>query len=217
MIGALNSNCFGVGCFSLEKLTESQTEGSDNDLARTPDADHAGAGNPANAHQTDIVFKDLFKGHGRNVQRQAIGTEYHRQTHVMTKMGHERDHDEPGQQRTQCDDEGIMQTDDVTQTEHRGEHVDFENQFEFGQEGIHIGNRVGRDGFGKSLGVQLQKIVNAADNGRSHEYFGLCATRFTRHQNFGCGSGLRKRVLAMHFFDEITAKRNQQQHAQHAT
>ena len=129
---------------------------------------------------------------------------------------HQGDDYQPNKQRTAADNEGILQADDIAQAQHGRASVHLEHQLGF------IGHRRtpahyrGGDGFGPGSEGGYGEVVQAADEARADERLGAGPAAFAADEHLRGGSGLRERILPVHFLHKILAERNQEQDTQHA-
>ena len=136
---------------------------------------------------------------------------------VWEDQAHQRYDYPPHGERSEGDNGGISQPDDISQPEHGGTGVDLEHQLSLvGQ--VFPGTK---DTTGEVLIPPSERgydeVVQTTDYARKEQGLGLVASFGTAHQHLRSGCRLRERIFPVHVFYEILTEGNQEKDAQHAS
>ena len=137
--------------------------------------------------------------------------------HVGTEdESHARYDEPPHGKRAQTDDERILETDDVAQSQHGGTRVHLEHQFGFlGQVFAQSHHATGEVLIPPAEGSH-DEVVESAHQSGYQQRLGLVAALGSAHQHLCRGRGFGEGILAVHVAHEILAEGDEEQDADDA-
>ena len=213
----------GVGpLLAAAQLRDGQTDGLADDARLADDADDARHGDAADADGlADVGVEVLGREELLRVIQQPLvrHAQQRGQRGGVERLGEradERYDEEPYEARAGRDDECILESDDVAQTQHGGRGVQSEDHLELVGERLAPGADARRDGVGPESEGADHEVVETADQTRHGEQLGLVAPLLARDEHLGGCRGLGEGVFAVHLLDEVLAEGNHEQDAQHA-
>ena len=205
---------FGASALALH-LAGSKADGTLDDAPALDDAYHASHGDATDTDGTAVGLEDGFGCHFTH-RSDNIGVPLV-EDGVGEKQGHTRNNKPPHGKRTEADDGGIAQTDDVAQTEDGSTGVDLEDELGM------VGKLLTPCHYtrGEVLVPQTKggddEVVESTDETSHEQGLGLAASLGTRHEHLGGGSGFGEGIFAVHILDEILAERYEEEDAEDTT
>ena len=195
-------------------LLRSQSDSTLDDAPRLDDSDDTSHCDATDANRLAVSLENILGRHIANRRRDArIPLVQHR---VGEEQCQSRYNQPPHRQRTQADNQRILKTDDIAQTEHRSARVHLENEFRIVGQLLSPTHDTRREILVPPAESRHEKVVESAHDSSQQQRFGLVATLRTRNQHLRRRRGFREGVFSVHLAHEIFSERNQEQNADDA-
>ena len=129
---------------------------------------------------------------------------------------HQGDDDQPYEERTAADDEGVFQADDIAETGHSRTYVELEDQLGLVGHGSAPGQHLGRNGLSPPAEGRNDEVVDTSYQAADEQQLGILAAVLAADEHLGGGSRLREGILPVHILDKIFSERNEEKYTEHA-
>ena len=191
-----------------------QSHGTLDDAPRLDDADDAGHCDAADANRLAVGLENFLGRHLAHCRRDVrIPLVEHR---VGEQQGHSGHDEPPHRQRPQTDNQRVLKTDDVAQSEHRRTRVHLEDELRLVGQLLTEANNARREILVPEAERGHEEVIQSAHDSSHQQGFGLVAALRTAHEHLRGGRSLGEGVFSVHLAHEILAERNQEQDADDA-
>ncbi len=196
----------------LAEFPYSHAHGILDDLRLADDADDTGRSDAADADLTRIGAEDLV---GRHLA-DGIGEAHAQDVHAAAESAHQRNDQQPDEQRAAADDEGVLQADDVAQAQDGSARIDLEHQLGLVGHDLAPVHHRGGERFSPGAESRDHEIIDTTDQAGGEQGLEALAAALAADQHLRGSRRLRERILAVLLLDEVFPERDQEQDAQHA-
>ena len=201
--------------FLATHFLSGQTNGTLDDAPRTEDTDYTSHSDTTDTDALGIFLEDGFRGHFANGL--CNGRIPSIEQLIAEKKVHARNDEQPYGQGTGTNDSGILQTDDITQTEDGRTGIDFQNDLGFiGQQFTPTTYTSGEVFIPPSEG-SYNKIVQTTYQACNQQWLGLATSLFTGYQHLCTGGSFREWIFTVFVAYKILSERNQEEDTQNTT
>ena len=170
------------------------------DTPRLDDADDTAHGNTTDTDVACAASKNLVWCH--------LGI-----LGIHTQQGND---DPPDESTTGKDDEGVGQSDDVTQAQHCGARVDLEDHLHVVGKSLEGWDGLGGEHLFPPAESREQEVVQTTHKAGNEQRTGLVAALLATDEHLGSRGSLGERELAVHVAHEVLAEGDEEQDAQDA-
>ena len=198
----------------LAEFFPGKADGALDDPGILDDAEDAGGRDAADTYMARVRAEDLIRTHLPYGLGNAAAHEIqHLPAEEEVESG---DDEQPHQQASQADYEGVLESDDISQAQHGSTGVELEDHLRFVRDGVPYAYEGGGDGLRPGSEGGDGEVVQTSDEAGERQGLSALAAALAVHQHLGGGGCLGEGILPVHLLHEIFTEGDEEEDSQHA-